>query len=107
MKQGQYCNISPLFALFSLLRLSFLSGHSSFSFYCSFFLVVYLQVTIFLAPPFLFGQMRSSTSCFVKSLEGSMEAEAEAVDDKLKEAEVKKKLTTVASLRQSDHFTVR
>ena len=45
--------------------------------------------------------MRSSTSCFVKSLEGSMEAEAEveaeAVDGKLKEAEAerKEKLTAV------------
>ena len=42
--------------------------------------------------------MRSSTSCFVKSLEGSMEAEA--VDGKLKEAEAeaKEKLTAVALL---------
>ena len=39
--------------------------------------------------------MRSSTSCFVKSLEGSMEAEAEAVDGKLKEAEAKEKLMAV------------
>ena len=55
---------------------------------------------LFLALPFPFGQMRSSTSCFVKSLEGSMEAEAEAeaVDGRLKEAEAKEKLTTVASL---------
>ena len=53
---------------------------------------------LFLAPPFPFGQMRSSTSCFVKSLEGSMEAEA--VDGKLKEAEAeaKEKLTAVPSL---------
>ena len=42
--------------------------------------------------------MRSSISCFVKSLEGSMEAEA--VDGKLKEAEAeaKEKLTAVPSL---------
>ena len=42
---------------------------------------------LFSAPPFPFGQMWSSTSCFVKSLEGSMEAEVEAVDCRLKEAE--------------------
>ena len=35
---------------------------------------------------------------FVESLEGSMEAEAEAVDGRLKEAEEKEKLTAVASL---------
>ena len=47
--------------------------------------------------------MRSSTSCFVKSLEGSMEAEAEAeaVDGKLKEAEAKEKLTAVPSLNST------
>ena len=64
---------------------------------------------LFLALPFPFGQMRSSTSCFVKSLEGSMEAEAvaeaevEAVDGKLKEAEAeaKEKLTAVPSLNST------
>ena len=33
---------------------------------------------------------------FVNSLEGSMEAEAEAVDGRLKEAEAKEKFTAVA-----------
>ena len=41
---------------------------------------------------------------FAKSLEGSMEAEAEAVDGRLKEAEAeaKEKFTAVASLQLRD-----
>ena len=50
--------------------------------------------------------MQSSTFCFVKSLEGCMEAEAEGevVYGRLKEAEAeeKEKLTAVASLLLTD-----
>ena len=42
--------------------------------------------------------VKAKSLFFAKSLEGSMEAEAEAVDGRLKEAEAKEKLTAVASL---------
>ena len=51
------------------------------------------------------SSFQSQILFFVKRLEGSMEAEAEAVDGRIKEAEAKKKLTAVTSLVFFHPFT--
>ena len=53
---------------------------------------------------FLWGSASETSGLVFISLEGSMEAEAEAVDGRLKEAEAKKQLTAVASLKKYQHF---